>query len=59
MGLTKGYLKLGPDGPTWDEEKNAQCFIGDVYLTGDKCCMDEDGYIYFVGRADDIINSAG
>ena len=30
-----------------------------VYLTGDNVHQDEDGYIFFVGRADDIISSSG
>jgi medium-chain acyl-CoA synthetase len=29
------------------------------YLTGDRAFKDEDGYFWFVGRADDVINSAG
>lgn len=29
------------------------------YITGDKARMDEDGYFWFVGRADDVINTAG
>lgn len=34
-------------------------FVGDYYLTGDRAYMDEDGYIWFVGRADDVILSSG
>jgi amino acid adenylation domain-containing protein len=30
-----------------------------VFYTGDYCRMDEDGYLYFVGRMDDIIKSRG
>ncbi|MCA9621350.1 MAG: acyl--CoA ligase [Myxococcales bacterium] len=30
-----------------------------VLYTGDLCRMDEDGYLYFVGRMDDIIKSRG
>ena len=40
-----------PDG-------NAKCHRGDWYITGDRASMDEDGYLWFVGRADDVINSA-
>ena len=29
------------------------------YITGDRATMDEDGYFWFVGRADDVINTAG
>jgi acetyl-CoA synthetase len=29
------------------------------YITGDKARMDKDGYFWFVGRADDVIKSAG
>ncbi|XP_014746496.1 PREDICTED: acyl-coenzyme A synthetase ACSM4, mitochondrial-like [Sturnus vulgaris] len=40
-------------------EKTAASVRGDFYLTGDRGTMDEEGYVWFVGRADDIINSAG
>src|SRR5262249_5776689 len=32
---------------------------GDYYLTGDHATRDADGYLWFVGRADDVIISAG
>jgi len=38
------------------EEK---CYIGEWYLTGDMAKMDEDGYIWFEGRSDDVIKSSG
>ncbi|MFT7812075.1 acyl-coenzyme A synthetase ACSM3, mitochondrial-like [Arapaima gigas] len=44
---------------TDDPERTAQCFKGDFYLTGDRGLMDEDGYLWFVGRTDDVIKSAG
>jgi acetyl-CoA synthetase len=34
-------------------------FIGDWLLTGDLAKKDEDGYIWFHGRTDDVITSAG
>ena len=42
-----------------DPEATARKFIGDWMLTGDQCVVDDDGYFHFVGRDDDIINSAG
>jgi acetyl-CoA synthetase len=41
------------------EERYRKCFSGDLYLTGDLARRDEDGYFWFVGRADDVIKSAG
>ena len=32
---------------------------GDVWRTGDRVCEDDDGFLYFEGRADDVIISAG
>lgn len=40
-------------------DANARSFQGDWYLTGDRASRDEDGYLWFVGRADDVILSAG
>jgi len=34
-------------------------YVGDWLLTGDLATRDEDGYFWFVGRADDVITSAG
>jgi acetyl-CoA synthetase len=34
-------------------------FAGDLLLTGDLARKDDDGYLWFVGRADDVITSAG
>ncbi len=42
-----------------DEDRYNKCFAGDWYLTGDLATRDEDGYYWFVGRADDIIKTAG
>ena len=49
--MFRGYLD--------EEERYRKCFAGDWYLTGDLARRDADGYFWFVGRADDVIKSAG
>lgn len=49
--LFKGYLN--------DEARTKRAFRGEWYITGDKGRQDVDGYIWFEGRSDDIIISAG
>jgi len=51
VGLFKEYWKK--------PEETASVFQGDYYYTGDKAYRDEDGYFWFVGRADDVILSSG
>ncbi len=42
-----------------NEERYRKCFAGEFYLTGDVVKRDADDYFWFVGRADDVIKSAG
>jgi acetyl-CoA synthetase len=42
-----------------NEARYRKCFAGELYLTGDLARRDADGYYWFVGRADDVIKSAG
>lgn len=42
-----------------DQERFDACFVGDWYITGDRGYVDDDGYFWFVSRADDVILSAG
>jgi acetyl-CoA synthetase len=41
------------------EERYAKCFVQGWYLSGDLARRDADGCYWFVGRADDVIKSAG
>lgn len=44
----------------WEnKEKFDSYFKNGWYLSGDKACKDKDGYFWFVGRADDVINASG
>lgn len=51
LGLFKGYYR--------DEELTRQAWHDGVYHTGDLAWRDQDGYYWFVGRADDVIKSSG
>lgn len=51
FGLFTGYYK--------DKEKTDSVFEGNRYHTGDTAYYDEDGYIWFIGRNDDVIKSSG
>ncbi len=42
-----------------NESATREKFIGDWFCTGDVGYRDEDGYLWFVGRKDDVISSAG
>ncbi len=41
------------------EEATREKFIGEWFCTGDVGHWDDDGYLWFVGRKDDVISSAG
>ncbi|HEY6822591.1 MAG TPA: AMP-binding protein [Burkholderiales bacterium] len=42
-----------------NENATREKFIGDWATTGDQGKMDEDGYLWYQGRSDDVIKSAG
>ena len=50
-GLFRGYYQ--------DQKKTSEVFKNGWYFTGDTATKDKDGYIWFVGRSDDIITSSG
>ena len=42
-----------------EEARYKKTFAGDWYISGDLAMQDQDGYFWFVGRADDLIKSSG
>jgi len=60
-----GLIALRPGWPSmmrgyWRKpDAYAKKFRGDWYLCGDKARIDADGYFWFVGRDDDVINTGG
>ena len=51
LGLFKEYYR--------DAARTAEAWHDGIYYTGDVAWKDEDGYLWFVGRADDVIKSSG
>lgn len=41
------------------EQEYNEKFHGDFYFTGDLARKDDDGYVWYISRADDVINTAG
>ncbi|MCJ7509243.1 MAG: acetate--CoA ligase [candidate division Zixibacteria bacterium] len=60
-----GLIALKPGWPSmfrayWkNPETYGNKFKNGWYLTGDRSSIDKDGYFWFVGRDDDVINTAG
>ena len=55
LGYLGEHVRRGEDG-TWDVEDRG---AGGPWRTGDRVHQDEDGWLYFEGRGDDVIVSAG
>ena len=51
VGMFNGYYR--------DEQLTKSVWQDGVYKTGDMAWCDEDGYYWFIGRADDVIKSSG
>ena len=51
LGLFKEYYR--------DPQRTHEAWHDGIYYTGDVAWKDEDGYLWFVGRADDVIKSSG
>ena len=60
-----GLIAFKPGWPAmmrsyWrNEEKYREKFVNGWYLSGDRSFIDEDGYYWFIGRDDDVINTGG
>lgn len=60
-----GMIAFKPGWPSmirtyWNNEEIYKSkFKNGWYLSGDRASIDEDGYFWFVGRDDDVINTAG
>lgn len=50
MSLMTGYQG--------DPERNAEAMAGGYYHTGDVASRDEDGYIFYIGRTDDVFKAS-
>lgn len=50
-GMFPGYYRA--------KEATEKVWFNGMYHTGDTAWKDEDGYLWFVGRADDVIKSSG
>jgi acetyl-CoA synthetase len=62
----EGFLALRPGWPSmmigvWGDISKYRdyFFIPGWYTSGDQAYMDEDGYIWFLGRSDDVIKTSG
>jgi acetyl-CoA synthetase len=61
----EGNLAIRPGWPSmmleiWNNKEKFDSYFKDGwYLSGDRAWKDEDGYFWFVGRADDVIKTAG
>ena len=61
----EGHLALKAGWPSmfrtyWNKRELYESrFKGGWYITGDRATRDKDGYFWFVGRADDVINTGG
>ncbi|HSO31757.1 MAG TPA: acetate--CoA ligase [Labilithrix sp.] len=58
LALRRGWPSMFR-GYLGEPARYAKSFAGEWYLTGDLARRDADGYFWFVGRADDVIKSAG
>lgn len=60
-----GLIAFKPDWPAmmrayWNnDQKYREKFVNGWYLSGDRATIDNEGYFWFIGRDDDVINTGG
>ena len=60
-----GLIAFKPGWPAmmrayWrNDEKYREKFVNGWYISGDKASIDNEGYFWFIGRDDDVINTGG
>lgn len=59
IDLSEGHPVSLFEGYYRDEERTKTVMHDGLYYTGDIAWQDEEGYFWFVGRADDVIKSSG
>jgi acetyl-CoA synthetase len=61
----EGMLAMRPGWPSMfrgyldNPERYERCFVDGWYVSGDLARRDDDGYYWFISRADDVIKTAG
>ncbi len=63
IGLAHGIVAIDRDDPAlplgyWRNELNDRFFHGDYFLSGDVCQLDEDGYLWYLGRRGEVIRAS-
>ena len=59
FGLFDGYINDDKSLTRQEKSFTRNGVTRNYYLTGDKAKRDKDGYFWFVGRNDDVINTSG
>jgi acyl-coenzyme A synthetase/AMP-(fatty) acid ligase len=59
FGIFDGYVNEDKTVSRREKSFTGNGKEGKYYLTGDKAKRDKEGYLWYVGRSDDVINSSG
>ena len=59
LAIKKGWPSMMQEIWNNKEKYDSYFLAGDWYVSGDSAYMDEDGYLWFQGRVDDVIMTSG